>query len=69
MVVTFVLPVGGTMYESFLEIAFEAELDTSESPELLVAAKELCNENPLTRDSAIVELRQMIFGKLIYFLT
>lgn len=51
------------MYDQFLEIAFEAELNTSESPELLEVAVELCNEDPLTRDVAITELRHMIFGK------
>ncbi|XP_069360461.1 clavesin-2-like [Maniola hyperantus] len=49
------------MYECFLEIAFEAELNTKEDPELLAIAQEQCNENPDTRASAIMELRQMIF--------
>lgn len=51
------------MYQCFLEIAFEAELNTQENAELLDLAKELCNENPITRTTAISELRQMIYGK------
>lgn len=52
------------MYECFLEIGFEAELNTSENPELMELATELCNEHPATRDAAIAELREMIYGEL-----
>ncbi|XP_045513563.1 clavesin-2-like [Pieris brassicae] len=52
-----------TMYEHFLEIAFEAELNTREDPELLEIAPEICNEHPDTRDAAITELRSMIFDR------
>ncbi|KAG7300479.1 hypothetical protein JYU34_016110 [Plutella xylostella] len=51
------------MYECFLEIAFEAELNTSEDPECLELAKTLCNENPITRNAVIAELRDMIFER------
>lgn len=51
------------MYECFLEIAYEAELNTKEDPELLAAASEICNENPATRATAITELRKMIFER------
>ncbi|KOB72054.1 CRAL/TRIO domain-containing protein, partial [Operophtera brumata] len=56
-----------TMYESFLEIAFEAELNTDEGPELLEAARELCNENPITRPAAITELRALILVRYCAF--
>lgn len=52
-----------TMYECFLEIAFEAEVNTREDPECLELAKTLCNENPITRAAALDELRDMIYGK------
>lgn len=52
------------MYECFLEIAFEAELNTAEDPELLAIAPEKCNEHPDTRDAAIMELRKMIVGEI-----
>ncbi|CAH0718132.1 unnamed protein product, partial [Brenthis ino] len=52
-----------TMYESFLEIAFEAELNTKEDPELLAIAHEQCNENAATRATSIAELRKMIFDR------
>lgn len=55
------------MYEHFLEIAFEAELNTKEDPELLEIAPELCNEHTDTRDAAITDLRKMILGKNFYF--
>ncbi|XP_039758568.1 clavesin-1-like [Pararge aegeria] len=48
------------MNKIFFEIAFEAELNTKEDPELLALAPELCNENPDTRMLAITELRKMI---------
>lgn len=51
------------MYECFLEIAFEAELSTKEDPELLAIAPEQCNENAATRDTAIAELRKMIYDR------
>lgn len=51
------------MFECFQEIAFEAEVNTEENPELLEMARELCNENPATRATAITELRQMIFSR------
>ncbi|KAI8434472.1 hypothetical protein MSG28_012490 [Choristoneura fumiferana] len=50
------------MFEQFLEIAFEAELDTSEHPELMALAPELCGEHPATRAAAIQELRDMVYG-------
>lgn len=50
------------MYECFLEIAFEAELNTKEDPELLELAPELCNEDASTRATAVTNLRNMIFG-------
>ncbi|CAB3244902.1 unnamed protein product [Arctia plantaginis] len=51
------------MYQLFLEIGFEAELNTEEDPELLEPAKELCNENQDTRAAAITELRKMVFER------
>ncbi|XP_045500863.1 clavesin-2-like [Colias croceus] len=51
------------MYECFLEIAFEAELNTKEDPELLEIAPKICNENSSTRGTAITELRKMIFDR------
>ncbi|XP_030036271.2 clavesin-1 [Manduca sexta] len=51
------------MYECFLEIAYEAELNTEENEEMLELAKELCNENPATRATAITDLRQMIYER------
>lgn len=58
---------GDIMYECFLEIAFEAELkNTDEDPECLALAFEQCNENPVTRDASIRELRDMIYGMLCY---
>ncbi|XP_023939397.2 clavesin-2 [Bicyclus anynana] len=51
------------MYEYFLEIAFEAELNTKEDPELAAVALEQCNENPDTRMLAINELRKMIIER------
>ncbi|XP_050668072.1 clavesin-1-like [Leptidea sinapis] len=52
-----------TMYDCFLEIAFEAELDTKEDPELLEISSRICNENLSTRATAITELRKMIFDR------
>ena len=52
------------MYECFLEIAYEAELDTSENPELLELARVNCNEYQETRHIALAELREMIYGEL-----
>ncbi|XP_075979708.1 clavesin-2-like [Anticarsia gemmatalis] len=51
------------MYECFLEIGFEAELNTEESPELLELAEELCNEHQHTRGAAITEFRKMILDR------
>ncbi|OWR54085.1 alpha-tocopherol transfer protein isoform 1 [Danaus plexippus plexippus] len=51
------------MYECFLEIAFEAELNTKEDPELLELAPELCNEDASTRATAVTNLRNMIFER------
>ncbi|CAG4955697.1 unnamed protein product [Parnassius apollo] len=51
------------MYECFLEIAFEAELNTNEDPECLAIALELCNENPSTRNTSIMELREMLYER------
>lgn len=51
------------MYECFLEIAFEADMDTSEHPELLELAEEICNEMPATRNAKITELRRMILDR------
>ncbi|XP_073960440.1 clavesin-2-like [Choristoneura fumiferana] len=51
------------MFEQFLEIAFEAELDTSEHPELMALAPELCGEHPATRAAAIQELRDMVYER------
>lgn len=51
------------MYQCFLDIAFEAELNTKEDPELMEIAYEQCKENVATRATAITELRTMIFGK------
>ncbi|XP_031763052.1 clavesin-2-like isoform X1 [Galleria mellonella] len=49
------------MFESFLEIAFEAEvLNTEENEEFLDLAAELCNENIATRSESLQELRDMI---------
>lgn len=52
------------MHECFLEIAFEAELNTAEDPELLAIAPEQCNEHPDTRAAAITDLRKMIIGEI-----
>ncbi|VVC95324.1 unnamed protein product [Leptidea sinapis] len=52
-----------TMYDCFLEIAFEAELDTKEDPELLEISSRICNENLSTRATSITELRKMIFDR------
>lgn len=49
------------MYEQFLEIAYESELDINENPELDDLAFELCNEVSDTRAACIAELRQMIY--------
>ncbi|XP_014359244.2 clavesin-2 [Papilio machaon] len=52
------------MYECFLEIAFEAELkNINEDPECLALAFEQCNENPVTRDASIRELRELIYER------
>ncbi|KAH9638090.1 hypothetical protein HF086_014951 [Spodoptera exigua] len=51
------------MFECFLEIGFEAELNTKEDPELMELAYEQCKENLATRATAITELRQMIFDR------
>ena len=51
------------MFECFLEIGFEAELNTKEDPELMEIAYEQCKENLATRATAITELRKMIFGE------
>ncbi|XP_041980745.1 clavesin-1-like [Aricia agestis] len=51
------------MHECFLEIAYEAELNTSEDPELLEIAPQLCNETPATRLSGLTELRNMIYDR------
>ncbi|XP_068622670.1 clavesin-1-like [Battus philenor] len=51
------------MYECFLEIAFEAELNTKDDPECLAIALEQCNENPSTRNAAIRELRELIYER------
>ncbi|CAK1542025.1 unnamed protein product [Leptosia nina] len=51
------------MFECFLEIAYEAELNTDEDQELLEYSSKLCNENLSTRDAAITELRKMIFDR------
>ncbi|CAH2049102.1 unnamed protein product, partial [Iphiclides podalirius] len=53
-----------SMYECFLEIAFEAELNTKEDPECLELAIEHCNENPATRSAAIRELRELIYDRV-----
>ncbi|KPJ20943.1 hypothetical protein RR48_00377 [Papilio machaon] len=51
------------MYECFLEIAFEAELkNINEDPECLALAFEQCNENPVTRNASIRELRELIYA-------
>ncbi|XP_072938207.1 clavesin-2-like [Epargyreus clarus] len=51
------------MYECFLEIAYEAELNTEEDPELSKLAQEQCNEDLHTRASVIRELREMIYER------
>ncbi|XP_047996429.1 clavesin-1-like [Leguminivora glycinivorella] len=51
------------MFKMFLEIAFEAELDTTEHPELAEMAREICQEHPETRASAVQELRDMIYER------
>lgn len=51
------------MFECFLEIGFEAEVNTKEDPELMELAYEQCKENLATRAAAITELRQMIFDR------
>ncbi|KAJ0174973.1 hypothetical protein K1T71_009114 [Dendrolimus kikuchii] len=51
------------MFKCLLEIAYEAEVDTNDNPELLEYAKETCNEIPATRSAKINELRQMIFDR------
>ncbi|XP_021181812.2 clavesin-2 [Helicoverpa armigera] len=51
------------MFECFLEIGFEAELNTKEDPELMEIAYEQCKENVATRATAITELRKMIFAR------
>lgn len=56
---------GNIMYKVFLEIAYEAELDTTENPELLQLAKEMCNEDPDTRHQVIAEFRDMIYGECL----
>ncbi|XP_028178834.1 clavesin-2-like isoform X4 [Ostrinia furnacalis] len=51
------------MYERFLEIAFEAELNTKEDPELYELAYEHCHEDLNTREASIEELRSMIYER------
>ncbi|RVE44744.1 hypothetical protein evm_010596 [Chilo suppressalis] len=51
------------MFERFLEIAFEAELNTEEDPELEQLACEQCNEDRATRDAVVAELRSMIYER------
>ncbi|CAG9791061.1 unnamed protein product [Diatraea saccharalis] len=51
------------MFERFLEIAYEAELNTDEDPELQQLAFEQCNEDPATRAAAISDLRSMIYER------
>ncbi|KAJ8714720.1 hypothetical protein PYW07_002945 [Mythimna separata] len=51
------------MYQCFLEIGFEAEVNTKEDPELMEIAYEQCKENLATRATAVTELRQMVFER------
>ncbi|KAL0870752.1 hypothetical protein ABMA27_005687 [Loxostege sticticalis] len=51
------------MYECFLEIAFEAEVNTKEDPELYEIAYEQCHEELNTREACIAELRDMIYAR------
>lgn len=46
-----------------IEIAYEAELNTEEHPELLELAREELQEDPDTRSAAIEELRALVYGK------
>ncbi|XP_047995903.1 clavesin-2-like [Leguminivora glycinivorella] len=51
------------MFECFLEIAFEAEVNTEEHPELEQLARQLVHEDRETRPAAIQELRDMIYER------
>lgn len=48
---------------SFMEIAFQAEMDRHEDPEFEEQAWLLCQEDPDTRQKCIEELRNMIYSK------
>ncbi|XP_063540111.1 alpha-tocopherol transfer protein-like [Cydia strobilella] len=51
------------MLDRFIDLCYEADLDTSEHPELLELARELVDEDPDSRPAAIQELRNMIYER------
>ncbi|XP_048000069.1 clavesin-2-like isoform X1 [Leguminivora glycinivorella] len=49
--------------DRFIDLAYAADVDTSEHPELLELARELVAEEPDTRAAAIQELRDMVYER------